>query len=194
MIGNYSIAELGLEHIDSAFELLNKYLGEDFLSHSEIVEYVVSPNRKAIGAFSDNGKLVSVIIGSILTPQELLKYVPSDFENYIANLSQLKSEVEIGLLKSMSTEDSYRGIGIGGMLTEYLTEAMANEGINKIVAFGWEDSAGCHIEGTLLRAGYERIKRIEKFWYNDSIENQYSCPTCGNPCKCSAVLFIKNFA
>jgi len=41
----------------------------------------------------------------------------------------------------------------------------------------------------LLKLGFYAKLAIKKYWYEDSIIYGYSCPECGNPCICEAVIY-----
>jgi hypothetical protein len=53
---------------------------------------------------------------------------------------------------------------------------------------------GNKIIDILEKQGYEKAGVIANYWYNDSKEKGYQCQICDNPCKCDALIMVKNFS
>ena len=64
--------------------------------------------------------------------------------------------------------------------------------INSISGFAWKNKKGVNMERIFEKNGFSKIKTIEKYWSEESIENNYCCPECGNPpCNCSSIIYFK---
>ena len=47
------------------------------------------------------------------------------------------------------------------------------------------------LEGPLTAVGFRASRRIERFWYQDSLAHGYACPACGNPCECAVRVMVR---
>lgn len=189
----YSFRLLTLADIPKCMELFNSYLGEGFFGEEELSKYILEPTRYAAGVFDTAGDMVSAITGAIVNNAELNKFVPEDFRIRIAHLVRASDSKNIGILKSMATHTTHQKQGLGLRLVQALTDWLKSAGVIKIVAFAWEDNSGCHVENVLNRAAYNSIVKFNDFWREDSIKHGYHCASCGNPCECSVVIFVKEF-
>ena len=63
-----------------------------------------------------------------------------------------------------------------------------------MLGFAWKSIEGVNAKRILERNGFRELMEIKKFWNDESLKENYSCPDCGNPpCVCSAIIFIKLF-
>jgi len=58
-------------------------------------------------------------------------------------------------------------------------------------AWKQKESGVINVDGILKQSGLQAHKTIENFWASDSMEKNYTCPSCGSPpCRCSVVLYF----
>lgn len=178
--------------VPEAVEVLTISLGEDFISSSDLLSII----KNEFGAGyktvdTANNKIVGVITGVQIHNQDELNHYLNGFEEKFLN-SLIDSDIfPTMIIESVAVLKDYSGLGIGTSLAEELIAWGASNKAKFIFSVAWADENGCHIEKVFTRLGLRQVIEIDSFWFIDSIEREYSCPSCGNPCFCSAILFGK---
>lgn len=97
---------------------------------------------------------------------------------------------EVATIKSIAIDEGYQNKGVG---TQLIETVLANfyTGFEYFEVIAWErsDTGQVPLENLLKRIGFDEQKRKRNFWHEDSILRGYTCPSCGNPCNCNAVIF-----
>jgi GNAT superfamily N-acetyltransferase len=101
---------------------------------------------------------------------------------------------EFGYLSGVAVSSQYRGQGLGTKLCAEMVAWMQSRDLSSVLSFGWQDHDGCHAEGAAARAGLHRVATIDNFWHQSTIDKGNICPTCGIPCRCTAVVLAGNIA
>jgi GNAT superfamily N-acetyltransferase len=84
-----------------------------------------------------------------------------------------------------------RGRGLYGRLLADRLAWGAGRGAVLAMSMGWRAPDGCHIEGSMARAGFTRLATVEEFFLAASEATGSGCPFCGSPCRCPADLFVR---
>jgi GNAT superfamily N-acetyltransferase len=92
-------------------------------------------------------------------------------------------------LDKFIVEPSYQRSGVGSALYH---EAIKLLPPRKMYATCWKESPHPGIIPFLEQMGWTIASEIPNYWYQESIDNGYSCARCGNPCLCTAVVTIKD--
>lgn len=169
--------------VQETLGLLNQALGEGYVSAVDL-----GGTSMAFVAIDDTGTIVGAATGCIVS--SIGEAVPVD---QVGTVESLVPEVccgSTGVLKSVAVSAGMQGRGIGLAISEAVTDALFQNGAGCVVSIGWTDDDGCHIEGTLIKLGYAKRGEINDFWLQDSLEQEYSCPSCEGACKCSAIIFV----
>lgn len=179
--------------IPEAIEVLNSALGEDFVSSSDLLSII---NDKIGVAYkildSSNNKIVGVATGMLAHSQNEFNYYLNGFEEQLDTHIAEGYNFPIIVIKSVAVLKDYTGLGIGtSLVKELINWGILNQS-KFVFSIGWTDEEGCHIEKIFTRLGLTQVIQINNFWFKDSLELQYACPSCGNPCYCSAILFGKS--
>lgn len=124
------------------------------------------------------------------TADDLLALMPVDQASAVADLVPELGYNRTGLLKSVAVNSDMRGTGIGTEVSRAVVQAMFDMGATSVLAIGWTDDEGCHIQGPLETLGFKARGDITDFWHEDSRIEGNSCPSCGRPCRCSAKVFV----
>lgn len=113
---------------------------------------------------------------------------PQDFEQLMGeHIEDAKKTVRsIGLFKSIAVTERFKGHGIGTILLRQSVEWFDSQKATAIVSLAWESNGIGFAQGILESLGFRRKLHIENFWYTDSLQKGYQCPTGGNPCRCAA--------
>jgi GNAT superfamily N-acetyltransferase len=97
----------------------------------------------------------------------------------------------LGLLKTVCVEPDSQGRGVATILIKECLNNLVTLGAETLISIAWKSSAGVQIGGVLSKLGFREWITLDKFWAEESISQNFSCPVCGNPpCSCSAVIYI----
>lgn len=158
--------------IDAIMATLSECLGKGYIDANELGHddgaVLVCKNKR--------GELCGVAIARFSLPKELEKLVG------------IRGS---GFLKSVAVNESYRNRGIGMLLATACVEWFESNGIKTVDSLAWVRGGKCQSEHMLERCGFKRNMIVENFWLADSMERNYYCPECGQPCVCPAVLFTR---
>jgi ribosomal protein S18 acetylase RimI-like enzyme len=141
----------------------------------------------------DGSDVVGALTAECVTYETFLKMVPTDMVESVREETPRFDFHRIGVIRTVAVADSRRGRGVGTRLAKAAIDRLRKLGATAIVTVGWADSNGCHIAGLVKALGFEELATLENYWKKDSTSKQYDCPTCGNPCKCQAKLFLLTY-
>lgn len=188
-----SLVPLTSENLGPALSCIGNALGDKYVSVEELSEYSSEGDDKDKFAFVAliNNTVVGAITGDFFrSGKDLLDLVPADKRTDIEiHLPHLKYN-KVLLIHSVAVDPAQTGKGIGTALVRQLIRHGLSLGATTAVAIGWTDSAGCHIEGTLKALCFKDVVELPNYWFEDSKLKDYACATCGQPCKCSAKVFV----
>ena len=90
-------------------------------------------------------------------------------------------------IDSITVDENERGKGIASMLIE---DVILNYGHLRIYTYAWKMKNGeVNLKVILERLGFKFVEEIKNMWYEDSKKTGFICPSCGNPCICSALVY-----
>lgn len=186
------------ERIEQALAVLHAGLGRGFISQDQLLTYAApraaSPFRQALAA-SDGatGRVIGVLMFEIVEAVALRASFLDSYEQVRADASlRLLRAGHAGLIKSIAVSPAYQGRGIASALMARSLSELASHGAERAYSLAWASKEhGCQLCGVLAAAGFRVARRIERFWYEDSVINAYSCPVCGNPCECAAQVMVR---
>lgn len=173
--------------IPAIIPIADKEFGQGYLTESQLQAYISEPEQYLFKIAEDvNGMLEGFCISIIACPNEMGHYLQDAGAKQLFN-----GEEKIGIIKSVAI--TTKGRGTGTMLIRESMDVLKEQyHIRQFCSIGWKHPDGhINIEGVLKRSGFTAAKEIAGYWKEDSIKNNYSCPVCGHPCKCAAVIFIK---
>lgn len=179
------------DHLDGALTVLGTALGDRYVTREDLQQYVDKSSTRALVALDDAG-VVGAVTADLLDSQDgLLDLVPADQRDAFVRLVPETKFSRLGYLHSVAVDPSSQGRGIGTSLVRAMTEELWSAGVTTVVSVGWTDHEGCHIEGPFTALGYAARGDIDGYWTQDSVVKSYACPTCGNPCTCTARVFTR---
>lgn len=178
--------------VPAALSILGHALGARYISREELIDFTKNKEKVAYVALtSAKGSIAAAATGVIpASTDDLLALMPEDQASKVAELVPELGYNLTGLLKSVAVDSDVRGSGIGTEVSSAVVQAMFDIGATNVVAVGWTDDEGCHIQGPLETLGFKARGDIIDFWHKDSLIQGYSCPSCGRPCRCSARIFV----
>lgn len=177
------------DDIPSVMALFDDALGEGYINPAELSEFGSKHGHTAFVATDLRGIVLGVATG-LIDPNVggALYGVPDDQVDAVLTLAPRVEANPVGVLKSVAVDRTARGRGVGHAVSLAVTSALRYT-VPHIISIGWATESGCHIGPTLTRMGYTDHGQIENFWWEDSVKQGYSCPTCGHPCRCAARIF-----
>lgn len=168
------IAKATTEDHDQIVELSDKIFGPGYIELSELEQLsclVAKSDDKVIG-FSTY-KIIS----------------KKDFDLLHPKLEDYDFGYLIGFLGSIAVEKERQKNGVGYALTrqaiDYLSQA------DSIVSLAWKQKTTPAAK-LLTNLGLSRVTEIQDYWFEESVEKNYTCQGCGKPpCLCTAELYMK---
>ncbi|MBN2026128.1 MAG: GNAT family N-acetyltransferase [Actinobacteria bacterium] len=173
--------------ISFALATLGSSLGERYIEPSLLKKFVESRDGSIAIQASVQGEFAGVLLARVLSPPEVLAYHDLIRE---AGSSQQLCMHKVGLINSCAIRNNYRRQGIGTALTTEAIKRLSGLGCTAIMVISWGSDDSDSIRGILEAMNFKKIANIEKYWREDSIKRDYSCPKCGNPCNCTANIYI----
>lgn len=183
--------------VAQALAMLRDALGQAFITDERFAWYAAtggdSPYRAALAATdATTGAVVGALTVEIVDAAALRA---SFMDSY--TLARAHAEVRAlqpgrtGLIKSIAVAPEQRGRGVARALIARGLAGLAAHGAERSYSLAWESARdGCLLCGTLAAAGFARVTRLERFWYQDSVAQGYVCPACGHPCVCAAWVIV----
>lgn len=200
MVGNmrefqrFYVRRLTLEDIslmEDVVGLFSGALGEGYLSRDDLEKFLHPDTGHFLLASFLGEIIVGVATASILTDKKT-----QEFENAVIRAKGALDlgEERVGMLISTAVHHGFRRRGVGSQLVVKRLDILEAEGCTKCVSLAWQSGNKDSSSGILEKFGFNLLATSINHWTKDSIEFNYSCPTCGEPpCLCSAGLYLKSF-
>jgi len=175
------------QHISRLVQLSDQAFGSNYLNSNYFKTTINSPSDFGFVIKSKDG-IMGYIFSSIVTNQEINTHLLKG-GNTIAN--QLKGKTTI--IKHVAINGNYQKQGLGQQLIEHTLNQLKNN-CEQFICVSWKKGATTPMSQLLIKSKFSLLDTINNYWLEDSISKKFPCPICGNPCKCSADIFIKKAA
>jgi len=181
------------QDLDGALSVLGNALGARYVSREQLSEYVQQKRKFGFVSLDKTGRVMGAATSELPDDsQSLLDLLPTDSQDRVASIVPELEFNRTALLQSVAVSPQARGNGVGTDLVRASVDTLTTAGATSIISIGWTDFEGCHIQGPLEAIGFQGRGDLPNFWRQESITKNYQCPTCGQPCKCVARVFIKS--
>lgn len=182
----WNIRPLVAEDTDSVLSLWADRLGDGF-PHDEVLDAALSPDSPTVCfvAVTPSDDLLGFAIGQLLSPNDAQKILLTENPPDWATDS-------LGYLHTNCVAKSAEGHGIGTALLNRRLSALREQGAERFFAVSWIRETSSDSSSIFERVGFECVDKEEAFWYEDSLEREYDCADCGNPCTCPARVYVKD--
>lgn len=179
------------EDLPRALALLGETLGRRYVTREALLSYLDGSALRFAFVAEDvsTSRLVAACTGEVTEngrPWGLTIPLKAAFEQ----LSQVLEFHTVGIMRTVAVNRQARGRGLGTLMAHTLLEALWNSGATCIVTIGWTDNSGCHLQGIAETLGFLEVARVAEPWKEDSLKNDYECPSCGQPCLCEGRIFL----
>ncbi|HLY32873.1 MAG TPA: GNAT family N-acetyltransferase [Ktedonobacterales bacterium] len=184
--------------IEHSLAVLQAGLGQGFITKQYFLRYVApqprKPFRRALVALDEaTTSVLGVLTIEIVGAKALRASFLDSYELARADANiRLLRPGKTGLIKSIAVSPAHQGRGVATQLIAHGMKELANQGAEHLYSLAWvSGQSGCHLCGVLTALGFREIREIERFWYQDSLANGYTCLVCGHPCECAVRVMIQ---
>ncbi|MFN8369591.1 MAG: GNAT family N-acetyltransferase [Bacteriovoracaceae bacterium] len=165
-----------------ATELLNRTQGRNLFDANYLDIKAKDQNSIVVAAFYEN-QLVGVGVSEIIN--DLKFYIP--FDSQITD--ELKN-IKVGSLTTLAILESHQGQGIGKKITKKRLEWLKEQGCKVIVGLSWVSGLKHTSDRVFEKMGFKAVKKIDKFFWESSIQKPFDCPGClSAPCACAGIMY-----
>lgn len=175
-----------LQDAEKILAISHQVLGENYLTLGALQEtkkqfLVAEKNEQIIG-------FAGLHFVSVAYLRYLLKKHP-------IQLPDLNEEMLLCKMNTLAVLPEFQRRGIGKQLHLARLELAENLGYKHFFLMAWKHpQQGIQAEKLLLQTNFEKVIELPNFWYQESLLQHYECAACGNPCGCTAVLFLRGFS
>lgn len=189
-------------HIAQALALLQDGLGAGYITREGLLRFVTPGAAPAArepfqGALVATDEATDEVIGALLIEIVVAEGFRASFLGSYELLRgdpdiQRLEAMPVGFIKSIVVAPAARGRGVARRLLATGMRALADHGAHGYYSLAWVNRrTGCELCGALAALGFRSVQRIERFWYQDSVERGYRCPACAGPCECAVEVMIR---
>jgi ribosomal protein S18 acetylase RimI-like enzyme len=171
------------KHLKDIYNLSNYAFGNNYHSESHYRSYIDSPGNIGIVAI-DKKKVIGFLTLNIIDSKNRNDFFLTDFSWFLKE----ENNKNIAVIHQIVVHPNSQKQGIGNLLIQEANNKISN--IN-CLCIAWKNKGKVDLNSVLTKNHFSAIKTIKNYWFKDSIQNNYSCPTCGHPCKCDAIVYIK---
>ena len=177
------------EDIPEALRISAEELGDDYLAEEDFLETMEPGDAQFCKVVLLDGKVAGFAICQVFGPEkeaEKLKLPDCPERDEVMQMSK------IGLLDSVSIDNSLKGHGLGTALCNECVREMRDMGCEMLCAMAWKSykRQETNIAPILRKFGMEETIQIQGYWNSmvDTPGGQH-CPECGTACKCYGVFW-----
>jgi GNAT superfamily N-acetyltransferase len=167
----------------AATALLSQELGAGLYRPEWLLEDAANPAARVWVAGSP--PIAGTAVARLLAPQ--------DGEYYRgfgpAAMDLFAGAGTVGSFEAFAVDPGARGRGLGSRLVSASLDWMREERCAAAITLSWRSGRGGASAGLFRRLGMREGPTVERFYYEESVRDGWTCPVCGGPCECSATLF-----
>jgi len=186
---DYDIQPLEDRFISQVMEIAGDQLGKDYVDQEELERALDDESDLYSFIAVKGGEVIGYLNFEIQERVKIDEYLNIPRKDYPP---RLKDAEKAGAIKAGSVKKKYQHRGVGTELNRKVLDKLEKEKINLAYTLGWIKEGEAAISGIMEKFGFEKIKELEEYWKEDSLDKGYSCSLCGEPpCTCSADIFVK---
>lgn len=175
--------------------LLEEGLGKGYMEIEDLNDFIDPQMKESLCLVATSQeKIIGALTLTKVGRESLRSQLPKEMNFMADNPSMLEEHSEVGFIQNVVVSPAFQRQGIATRLIRESLEQASKLDLLRVISFGWESIHGCHIDGVFADLGFKRGSQISGFWYEESIREEYECPSCGNPCYCNAILYSLELA
>lgn len=184
---NYEINPTCEKDFSQIVRIADSQLGRKYVTPYQLKEMCNETSSMRCLSILDKGtkKVIGFCIHKIFSYEDVLKMTRNQ------GITELMFHKQIAYLKTIAIDKKYAGFGIASCVVKYLVKYYEKLGIDTMISSAWKHAGITNIEHVLVGNHFVKKLEIPNYWYQDSIDENFECPQCGNPCHCSCVIFVK---
>lgn len=163
--------------------LLNTELGDPLYTVDDLLAAAGDATASVIFVRQE-GQVAAAAVARLLVAEDVDYYSP-----FGPAPAALFDGHQVGSLEALAVRPSDRGRGIGTRLLQARLEWLTAHGCDLVVAVSWLSGRPGTSAPLYRRLGFTAGATVTDFYLEESRRDGWSCPVCGNPCRCSAQLY-----
>jgi len=189
ILEGYTVSDTKKEHITQIVAVGNGELGEGFLNYQEIADKAIGNESYICKVATHGNAVIGFCLCKIVKKDDLCTYLGVDQQRLPVFINCAD---RIGVIKTIAVSNAFQKRGVGYALCYASYNELVNQNIQAVMSIAWKSNGRINANGVLSAVGLKPHTEIESFWSEDSWNNNYACPSCGEPpCKCNAILYFK---
>lgn len=188
--------------IGQALDLLQDGLGAGYITREGLLRFVTpgampaarEPFQSALLATDETtDEVIGALLFEIVAADAFRASFLGSYELLRADPDIQRMEgARVGFIRSIVVAPVARGGGVARRLLATGMQALADHGAQGYYSLAWVNRrTGCELCGALTALDFRSVRRIERFWYQDSLARGYRCPACAGPCECAVEVMIR---
>ncbi|MDA8383565.1 MAG: GNAT family N-acetyltransferase [Betaproteobacteria bacterium] len=101
----------------------------------------------------------------------------------------IESAGDVMSLPVIVVDAAYRRRGVGQLLG---LAALSRHPDQEWISAAWISGAEIPADRLLRRIGFAPSHRVRDYWLEDSLRRGFTCPLCGHPCRCDAMIYRRH--
>lgn len=167
--------------VQAIMDLAAPDLGRGYLDRSTME----SSHRVVAYALHDSGRLAGFAMGRAMTGQQYVREHPTA-DRAIQRLGDIG-----GLAETVVVSPDARGCGLGTrLMNDVCAHIAARSKVPLVLPALRRHDGSVPADGLARRLGFVPYALVNDYWFADSCVRGYMCPSCGNPCRCAAHLYV----
>src|SRR5438132_12111663 len=182
--GEVTVAELRAGDVPRAEQvavLLNGQLGDGLYTAEGLLADAADPWAAVMVAEAPG--VLGAAVSRLLRPADLGYY-----ERFGAEGRRLLGGLA-GSLEALAVEPAFRRRGTGALLAQASLSWMRARGCSVLVTLAWRSGRDDESLQLFRRLGFSEGTTVDRFYFEESLRDGWSCPVCGPGCTCPATLF-----
>lgn len=171
--------------LEQAVALLNSGLGEGYYTLNQMSDALLNEKGSFLLVAMLNADLAGVFFGEVSRPDN-----ESPVITKVRNAGFVLPTCYIGLMRGLLVSAKYRNAGVGNALFVSSITEFVKRDVHCLVGTLWNHPQNA-VKTFFLNNGFAFLGQVTRFWWADSVQYQFACPVCGNPCQCSASIYLK---
>ena len=170
---------------DELLAISDQQFGKSFLDENAINYYTSNKYCKVIIA-TDENHLAGFSILEFCTFEEAMSSlnIKLTWFHESINLNDI-----VCIRRHMAVHPGILNSGVGTKLLEE-GQKMAHGKAKAVLSIAWENTNTTPMKKLLEKFSFQKISELNNYWFNESLERNYSCGLCGSPpCTCSAIVY-----
>jgi GNAT superfamily N-acetyltransferase len=176
------------ERAEDVLFVVDRIFGENYMCLEDIEEYMVNPNHFGDILLTEGDRIIGLALYRFLdddSREEVIVY-NNIFKTYGHSECHVYRHGTI-TFDTLLVIPEFQGNGFGKAMVQNMFDNVNRiPSAKNMVSISWINDRPVNSDKIFLEFGFKEICVIPEFWLADSIDKEYSCPICGNPCHCAA--------